>query len=58
MHRRAVVFLVGFLVTIVVVGGGGVRAPWVPARGGIMAPSSPHPDAPRIAVVSSRVHVE
>jgi hypothetical protein len=58
MHRRAVVFLVGFLVAIVVVGGSGVRAPWAPARDGIAAPASPHAGAPRIAIVSTRMRVE
>jgi hypothetical protein len=31
MHRRGLALLIGFLVAVVVAGGGGVRAPWQPA---------------------------
>jgi hypothetical protein len=58
MHRRGVVFLLGFLVAIVVVGGSGVRAPWVAAPDRIAAQASPQPVAARMAVTSNRVRVE
>ncbi len=40
MHRRGIVLLLGFLVAVVIAGGGGVSAPWRPAHEP-QAPSAP-----------------
>ncbi len=63
MHRRGVVLLLGFVLTVVVVGGSGVRAPWTPAGEHITTPSGPRVAAPgvaapRVAYTMTRLRVE
>ena len=58
MHRRGVVFLLGFLVAIVVVGGSGVRAPWSPAHDLVAAPVNPYQGPARVAAAPGRLRVE
>ncbi len=58
MQRRGVLLMLGFLVAVVVAGGGGVRDPWAPTGKRQVARSdAAHPPA-RITAMSPRMRME
>ena len=58
MQRRGVLLMLGFLVAVVVAGGGGERDPWAPTGERQVARSDAANPPPRVTAMSTRMRLE